>query len=633
LLERCATVVNAVRIFSRIRAFSVSGVHYIFALVVLVRLVALARLSASAFLLPSRGDMHFYNDWAQRIVNGQWTDHLAFYGLPLYPYFLALIYECFGYGPYIPALLQTFADAGTAAIIYCLVIRVFPSDLLTVPALSTRSGFSYLAKNQREFAGAIAAVGWALFVPAQVYSIILMPTSWFVFVFWFVVWRIVQARHGPGARECLLLGGLIGFTAMAVATILFLVPVVFAALVLKDNTAIKARVLGATLLLMGVIAGTSPCWLHNYFVARDPVILSAHSGINFWIGNNPEANGYPRLPPGLRAGQAAMLEDSISSAEAAAGQSLKRSEVSKYWSAKARAYITQHFADWLRLLGRKVRNFCSAFQYDDLSLVTTFREHGVVFPGLYFGLVAAVGLAGILPAVYLSPQSRWIGFAILLHLGALLPVFVTERYRLAAVPGLLIFGAIGLSIFWHACATSRFGTAMLYAALLIISAILVSWPQREPALWALDAYNSGWQALESGNLVRAEQKLTLARSYVPANAETSFAFGNLRLAQGDRESAAAFYREAVAIDPRHKSALNNLGVIALETHDLAGARFLFEQALLRDPRSGKAHFLLAKTCLAANDVASAKAELAKALAISPSQPEFLDLQREIAQRK
>ena len=50
-------------------------------------------------------------------------------------------------------------------------------------------------------------------------------------------------------------------------------------------------------------------------MAHDRVILSAHGGINFWIGNNPDANGYPRFPPGMRAGQAAMLEDSIRSKE------------------------------------------------------------------------------------------------------------------------------------------------------------------------------------------------------------------------------------------------------------------------------------------------------------------------------
>src|SRR5207248_5450058 len=204
------------------------------------------------------------------------------------------------------------------------------------------------------------------------------------------------------------------------------VPLVLAALFLKpkiDDGQVWRRVsAGGALLLFGLLAGTSPCWIHNYFIARDSVFLSAHSGINFWIGNNPEANGYPRFPPGLRAGQAAMLQDSISQAEAAEGRSLKHAEVSTYWSNKAIAYRREHFADWIKLIGRKLRNFWSAFQYDDLSIITSLRELGVVFPGLYFGIVAALSLPGVFLGCWTAPRSRWIIDAILLSTFARLAV-------------------------------------------------------------------------------------------------------------------------------------------------------------------------------------------------------------------
>ena len=283
---------------------------------------------------------------------------------------------------------------------------------------------------------------------------------------------------------------------------------------------------------MGVLLGTSPCWIHNYFIARDPVFLSAHAGINFWIGNNPYANGYPHFPPGLRAGQAAMLEDSITAAEAAAGRPLKRSEVSAYWSKQAKTYIAQHFATWLKLLLVKLRNFWSAFQYDDISVITNLRSQGVILPGIYFGLVAALGLAGMAISWWTAPASRWVTAAVLLQMTALLAVFVTERYRLPAVPGLLVLGALGLSFFWRSLFTGHYGRAGVYLALLLCAAPFVSWPQRKPSLWALDPYNSGWQALESGNLALAEEKLLLAHRYVPTNPEINFALGNLRLAQG-----------------------------------------------------------------------------------------------------
>src|SRR5205823_11851682 len=89
------------------------------------------------------------------------------------------------------------------------------------------------------------------------------------------------------------------------------------------------------IVIAAVFVGASPCAMHNYFIAHEPVMLSAHSGLNFYIGNNPIANGYPKIPPGMRAGQEGMLKYSITMAEIGAGRPLKRMEVSQYWSAKA----------------------------------------------------------------------------------------------------------------------------------------------------------------------------------------------------------------------------------------------------------------------------------------------------------
>jgi len=612
---------------------SLGAGHVLFAAVLLLRLFTLARLSASPFLLPSRGDMHFYNDWAQRIVDGRLTDHLAFYGLPGYAYLLASLYKVFGYSPFIPGFLQAMLDSGTAVLIYQIALRVFPNEQPPILAIPATGLCRFLVHRERKVVAVLAALGWALFVPTQAYSAILMPTAWLVFASWSVVWLIIRKDVAPNWKECVLLGLLIGVTATAVATILFLIPLVLAALFLKPRLENQKRgLVAAALLLFGVVAGTSPCWIHNYFIARDPVFLSAHSGINFWIGNNPEANGYPRFPPGLRAGQAAMLEDSITTAESAAGRPLKHSEVSAYWTDQASKYIAHDPNEWLKLLLIKLRNFWSAFQYDDLSIITILRQEHIILPGLYFGIVAAFALPGILLAWRISILSRWVTAAILLHMTALLPVFVTERYRLAVVPGLFTLAAIGLWLFWRSVVTENHVRVIIYLALLGASAIFTSWPQRNPSLWALDAYNSGWQALEAGNVELAEKKLSLAHSYVPTNPETNFALGNLEHAQGKNELASNFYLTTLTFDQNHRGALNNLGVIALEEHKYDAAETWFRRVLYVDPRNAKAHFLLAKTLLAKGNTEEARYEIDVAIRLSPKQREFKELEQTIKSR-
>ena len=598
---------------------------YLFVGVLALRLFALARLSESQFLLPTAGDMHFYNDWALRILRGAWHEPSAFYGLPLYAYLLAAIYKLCGYSPFIPGALQACCDAGTAVLLYKLGERIFAGKA-EVGADRWRG----------KAIGLLAGIGWAFFQPAEAFSIILMPTAWLIFVFWFVVWEVVRRREAPGYLAWLGMGALVGFTAMGIATILFLLPLLLVACLLKwrrePTNFPRARLAAALLLFLGVGLGTSPAWIHNYVLARDPVLLSAHGGVNFWIGNNPFATGYPRFPPGLHAGQEAMLQDSITVAEKAAGRPLKRSEVSRYWASKARAYIAANPGSWFKLLGTKIDNFWNAFQYDDLSIVTTLREEGVILPGLRFGLVAALALPGCFLVWRRFPLSRWVAAAIVLHLFSLLSVFVTERYRMAAVPGLLLLGAAGGWELWAAGAAANYRRVGLYLGILALSTCYVSKPQREPSLWALDSYNSGLRALQSNNLGVAEERLDLAYAYVPENAELNFALGNLRLAQGRKQLAKGFYFATLQLDPRHEGSFNNLGILALEEKRWHLAANFFSKALEANPRDAKTLYLLAQAHFQAGELELARAQIDQAIRLNPKQPEFLALQEEIEQK-
>jgi tetratricopeptide (TPR) repeat protein len=591
--------------------------HYIFAAVFLIRLGVLMRLASSPLLLPSGSDMHFYNEWARQILQGQWTDHQAFYGLPLYPFLVACLYRIFGYSPFVPGFFQACLDAGTAVLIYKITVRAIGEG----PDKAGRSA---------TFTGIVAAAGWGFFVPAQAYSAVLMPTAGAVFVFWLLVWQIVRNENAPSRLRCFACGALIGVTAMGIATILFLVPLFLVGIFIRQNQSrLAAKAAAVALLFLGIFAGTSPCWIHNYFVARDPVFLSAHGGINLWLGNNPEATGYPRFP-GLHAGQGQMLRDSIDQAEAAAGRVMRRSEVSRYWSSKARDYIAANPGAWLKLLARKLGNFWNAFEYDDLGVIANLREHHVLFPGIHFGLLAVLGISGAILSWRAFPVSRWIAAAIVLHLAAILPVFITERYRLAVVPGLLVLAGLGLHRLWVYIASGNYRNAALQMGSVAVSGLIVTLPRHDPSLWALEAYNSGRLALETNNLPLAEHHLRRAYALVPGNAETNFALGNLRLAQGDSLAAKNFYEAALKIDGKHKGALNNLGVLALGENLPVAAVDYFRRALVLEPRNAKTHYLLAKALDLAGNRPEARTEAARAVELDPAQPEFKTLQEQLS---
>ena len=612
----------------------------IFLLAFAIRLLVLVRFSHSPHFIPDGDDMKFYSDWALRITHGQFTDHQAFYGLPGYAFCLAAIYKLSGgLDPFAAGLLQALMDAGIATLLYKIARTVF------APAEEEMG--ERFAANRPHIIGLSAALMWMFFTPAQAFSMILMPTIWLVLSYYTCVWWAVKTQHSLWWKPWLGLGIFVGVIAMLVATILFAVPLLLTAIFLSvergaPRRARLSKIAAAVLALVGgLYVGASPAWLHNYFIAHEPVMLSAHSGINFWIGNNPTANGYPKMPPGLRASQEGLLKDSITIAEKTAGKKLTRAEVSRFWSEKANAYIRENRPAWLRLMAVKFGNFWNAFQYDDVGAMKRLSDDGILPPGLRFGLIAALGLAGLLPAITLFPRSRWVAAAVVLHMCALLPVFVTERYRLAAVPGLMILAALGLWQLWANLARGHWLGVGTYLALAFGAATFVSIPRTDPGLWSLDYYNAGIRSLASGDLDLAQRNFETAYAYVPDNSEINFALGNLWLEKsnqasddlakaGNRVRARDFYIRTLQFKPRHASALNNLGVLAMEDKrwDLS-EKFLLS-SIDAEPDDAKTYYLLARVRFESGKADAAKAPLKKALELRPAQKEFLEMRDRIA---
>jgi hypothetical protein len=571
--------------------------------------------------------MYFYHSWGIRILGGQWTDHQAFYGLPGYAFLIALIYRIVEVQPFAVGLVQTVVEALTSVVIYRLGYETFASVRMQGSIVSERGSSNWIA--------VLAAVGWALFIPAQTFSVILMPTCWLVLAFWACLLWLTRVRVDSIWRPWLGVGAVIGFVAVFVATILFLWPIALAAICLNVGKGQEfgrrwlLRAGAAGVFIAGVFAGASPAWIHNYFIAREPVLLSAHSGLNLWIGNNPYATGYPRIPPGLRASQDGLLRDSVTLARKLAGRELTRAEVSKFWSDRANQWIRENQSAWFRLLGAKFSNFWNTLQYDDLSIIKLLQSDGVLTPGIRFGLVSSLGIPGLLIGVARVPRSRWIAAGILLHLAALMPVFITERYRLCAVPGLLLFSAYLLVELWHSLMARRWGGVSAILILTAGSACFVTVGRPDPANWSLDHYKAGIRFLSGEKLPAAERELTTAYAYVPDNAEILFALGNLRLAQGNNGSAKYWYRRSLELDPKHSGAWNNAGVIALKEKRWDIAERAFLTSLLSEPSSAKTHYLLARAQLELGNRQGALAAIDEAIRLAPKQKEFQELRQQI----
>jgi tetratricopeptide (TPR) repeat protein len=243
-----------------------------------------------------------------------------------------------------------------------------------------------------------------------------------------------------------------------------------------------------------------------------------------------------------------------------------------------------------------------------------------------------------------------------------MPVFVTERYRLAAAPGLMILGAGGLWVFWDNLISAQWGgltpdvlqtstlwqtlrlarwpAAAAYVVLAVGAGWFVSIPRADISLWSLDFYKAGIRSTIAGNLDRAQWNLEAAFAYVPNNEEINFALGNLWLAKSHRAAdkaetireqanAKVYYRRALDLNPRHAGTLNNLGVMFKDERRWDAAEWCFTHAIEADPGDATKLYLLAIVRLEQRKRAEAQAALDEALKLRPQQKEFLQLQEKL----
>ena len=203
-----------------------------------------------------------------------------------------------------------------------------------------------------------------------------------------------------------------------------------------------AFTVGLGLVLLPVVA-------RNYVVTGGFYLTTSQFGPNFYIGNNPAADGtYMALRPG-RGAPEFERQDATELAERALRRSLTPAEVSSYWTEQALTYITSQPGDWLALVGRKVALLWNSSEMLDTESQETYEEVSPVLrllaPVGHFGVVVPLALLGLL-ASWTERRRLWPLFALLAAYAASVVLFyVFARYRFPLVPFLLLLAANGSS--------------------------------------------------------------------------------------------------------------------------------------------------------------------------------------------
>ena len=616
-----------------------------------LRLTHVWQMRSSPFFDVLMGDANGYDQWAQRLAAGNWIGSDVFYQAPLYPYFLGAIYALFGRDLLVVRIIQAIIGSASCVLLGMAAARFFSNRV-----------------------GVITGLALALWAPAIFFDALLQKSVldvFFVCLGLYLISRLANPPEGghhssqskTGSHniqktpvvsgfsriEWPALGACMGALALTRenALLFILVIVVWASFRAERMIAIAGFVAGLAIVLTPVV-------IRNYAVDGGFYLTTSQFGPNFYIGNNPAADGtYASIRFGRGAPEFERI-DATEVAETSVGRSLSPSEVSSFWTGRALGYITAQPLDWLRLTGRKILLLVNRDEMLDTESQESHAEWSLPLRALgwlgHFGILVPLAVLGVLMT---WPERRrlWILHALALTYAASVVLFyVFARYRYPLVPFLLVFAVPG--VFHLRRALSSWPVVVAVATAAMVANI----PLLSPALMkAITENNLGTALQEQKRFDEAirhhERAIELAPEYAPPYnnlgaalratgrvdeavaryrralelqpefPSAEFNLGNALLAKGDAGASVAQYQRALERSPQSVEAHNNLGIALAANGDTAGAIAAFRAALALDEGSVHAHRNLGNILIDTGARAEGITHLERAMALAPSEPE------------
>jgi tetratricopeptide (TPR) repeat protein len=376
----------------------------------------------------------------------------------------------------------------------------------------------------------------------------------------------------------------------------------------------------------GVLLVLFPVGLRNLLIGGEFTLTTSQFGPNFYIGNNPVADGtYGSVRNAIHETQLEGV-DAKRLAERALGRALTPGQVSSYWFDRAFEYITAQPAQWFKLLGYKWLLVWNAREIEDSDDFYIYQNWSWLLTLLawfgHFGVLAPLAGAG----VWLT-RSRWrqlwLLYAMILSLAASVSVFyVFGRYRYPLVPLLVLFAGAGVVEVYRLCRQQARRALVPASAVALAIALLINWPLQKESGAGPAGYNNLANALaKQGNVEEAiraaEQALKLHPDYEIAH----YNLGNLYMRLGRLDLAQGHFEEALRLSPNYADAHSNYGQLLAERGDLTAGIEHFHKAIALNPSVARAHLNLAVALAKTGRLDEAIEPLQRAIALNPEAAE------------
>ena len=466
-------------------------------------------------------DAALYVQFARNFVEqGALPD--VFFKPPLYPVLLGLWWQAVGANYFLLRLPGVVLGTLTAVLVWWLARTVFDGRIAL-----------------------LAGLLYALHAPAVYFEAELLEMGLVTCLQTAAMLLVLRSAQDTSRLPGWVAGLALGLGCIARPTFL---PVALLSLIWLGRRRWKP-VLAGTLMLI------APVTLHNAWHGGDFVPISSNLGVNFYIGNNPMANGRINTTPELPAEPAALERQSVHLAQQALRRNLRPSEVSHFWFRKGLSYAATHPGHTLELWGRKIFYALHGAAVSDNEDLSGLRRYLRFQPWLPIGnwILVPLGLLGMIATRRRSRETRYLQWCFLAQVVVVLPFFIVERFRLVWAPILAVFAAYALLRGFQHLRQRRPGSgrAAIALVLLLVLCNLPVWGVRDTVQFDFD-YKIGYAWQQKGNMPEAVRAYRQSLRHHPEGALAHNALGYLLAEVGtDLDEAVRLIEEALRLDPGH----------------------------------------------------------------------------------
>lgn len=581
--------------------------------------------------------------------------------------------EPFFVSPLYPVLISSVGGGGEAP-----DVRVFPPERLRgVRVFQIISWFGvaillrliagrYFGRQKNpgwrlEFFLWLPTILFALYRPAAVYTVSILLELPLLFLMTAAIYLLIRIKDESKPRVILFLvvgiGATIGLAGLLRGTAL-LMAIPAMAVVVRRRESRGARWLHPLLLLATTAAILTPAVIHNSSIAGRLTGPTHNGGVNLYIGNGPEANGfYVAVVPGDwrrdPAGRVFLGETMGTSTPSLA-------DADQIWGREAFRNMAENAPRTFGLWLKKVWLHLQGWEIDQLTPLAGWRRAAPALNWLPvpFALLVILGAAGVAGRWRDSNIQLVLGVAGVLVAGQSV-FFVVSRYRLALVPLLCLLGAVGLAEIirgnrkavigsfiavlvtvpwglgdtrdlWRAQAQANEARRWAEIGMNTDTAaeLLKAEALYREALAGLSGTDGGpapWLGLasllrERGERTEAAEILTKGAHSTTRNLEINKALLAIRLEEGNRDEALALSRAILDGHPRDADTLHNRTVLLFETGGAAEAVNTARTLIAAHPRDPRGYVDLGIILARQGDRSGARAVFEEGLRVVPENP-------------